>query len=69
MQIIKVAEGYLYAKKTKPNKHVLDAPVFCGVSIGCTNNISRSYHLQSPDGSLEINGQVIQAIRSASGIK
>ncbi|MBR4245425.1 MAG: hypothetical protein IKQ13_00345 [Treponema sp.] len=69
MQIIKVAEGCLYVKNPKPKKHVLDAPGFCGVSIGCKNNISGSYHMQSPDGSLKINGQVIQAIRSAAGIK
>lgn len=46
MQIIKVAEGCLYVKTPKPKKHVLDAPGFCGISIGCTNNISGSYHLR-----------------------
>ncbi|MBR0476727.1 MAG: hypothetical protein IJJ66_07915 [Treponema sp.] len=46
MQIIKVAESCLYVKNPKPKKHVLDAPGFCGVSIGCTTNISGSYHLR-----------------------
>ena len=68
-QIIGVTEGCFYVKNPKPRKNVMDAPGFCGVSIGYTNNISGRYHLESPDGSLKINSQVIQAIRSAAGIK